>query len=257
MKNWILLSGLLLCSHSVSAQEHVTIYAASSMTNAVTDLVTEFEKRHDVNITTVFGGSSSLARQIENGAPADVFLSANEKWVSYLINKQIVDKNNVALLAGNQLALIKPANSQLAEFDLTKTEAWQSNLHGDRMAVGNTDSVPVGIYTKQALINLNVWESVKNNLAQTKNVRSALALVEREEAPLGVVYKTDALLTDKVKTIALIDPSLYGTIHYPLVQISDTTSTGELMEFMQSSTARTVLNSYGFRTDMGNEKFAQ
>ncbi len=257
MKKWKLLMGLLLCSHSGWAQESVTIYAASSMTNAVTDLVNEFSSEHDVKVTTVFGGSSSLARQIENGAPADVYLSANEKWVTYLIQKEIVEQNKVSLLAGNQLALITPVNSQLTTFDVTDKQQWATVLKNERMAVGNTDSVPVGMYAKQALTNLDVWDTVNKHLAQSNNVRAALALVERKEAPLGIVYKTDALLTNKVSTLVALDSELYGTIHYPLVQLTNNQAGIELIEFMKSEQAKKVLNHYGFRTDMGNEKFAQ
>lgn len=257
MKKWKLLMGLLLCSHSGWAQESVTIYAASSMTNAVTDLVNEFSSEHDVKVTTVFGGSSSLARQIENGAPADVYLSANEKWVTYLIQKEIVEQNKVSLLAGNQLALITPVNSQLTTFDVTDKQQWATVLKNERMAVGNIDSVPVGMYAKQALTNLDVWDTVNKHLAQSNNVRAALALVERKEAPLGIVYKTDALLTNKVSTLVALDSELYGTIHYPLVQLTNNQAGIELIEFMKSEQAKKVLNHYGFRTDMGNEKFAQ
>jgi len=256
MKNWKLIAGLVLCSHAAFAAENVTIYAASSMTNAVDDMITAFEEQSDVKVTTVYGSSSSLARQIEHGAPADVFLSANEKWVTYLIDQQAVDSEKVILLAGNELALIKPSESNLEAFDLSDAEQWKSLLTGSRMAVGNTDAVPVGIYAKQALQNLNVWQSVNRHLAQSSNVRAALALVERGETPLGVVYKTDAQLTDKVTTVALFDSSLYGQIHYPLAQLSTSESSNLLIEFMQSEQAREILTGYGFRTDMGNEKFA-
>lgn len=257
MKNWKLLLGLLLCSHSVWAQQSVTIYAASSMTNAVTDIITAFEKQHDVKVTMVFGGSSSLARQIENGAPADVFLSANDKWVTYLIDKRIVTSDNVQLLAGNQLALVTPSQSQQLPFDMTNDEQWQDILDGERLAIGNVDSVPVGMYAKEALVNLTVWNSVKDKLAQTSNVRTALALVERGEVPLGIVYKTDALMTNRVNVLSLIDTQLYRTIHYPLVNLTNKDASNELVDFMGSQQAKTVLESYGFRTDMGSEKFAQ
>lgn len=257
MKNWKLLLGLLLCSHSVWSQETVTIYAASSMTNAVSDIITAFEKQHDIKVTTVFGGSSSLARQVENGAPADVFLSANDKWVTYLCNKRIVTLDNVRLLAGNQLALIKPSGSQQPSFDIASAAQWQVALEGERLAIGNVDSVPVGMYAKQALVNLTVWESVKGRLAQTSNVRAALALVERGEASLGIVYKTDALMSNKVSVLSLMNPNLYRTIHYPLVKLTDKDSSNALIEFMSSQQAKVVLENYGFRTDMGNEEFAQ
>ncbi len=257
MKKWKLLVGILLSSHSVWSQENVTIYAASSMTNAVTDIIAAFEKEHDINVTTVFGGSSSLARQIENGAPADVFLSANDRWVTYLIDKGIVKSENVALLAGNQLALVQPSQSQQSSFDIRSGEQWRAILDGERLAIGNIDSVPVGMYAKEALVNLKVWDSVKSKLAQTSNVRAALALVERGEAPLGIVYKTDVSMTNKVTILSLLNTNLYRTIHYPLVKLTDKSSSNDLIEFMRSQQANVLLKNYGFRTEMGSEKFAQ
>lgn len=257
MKQIILCLGLLLSSHSVLAKETVTIYAASSMTNAVGDLVEAYNQQHDSHVVTVFGGSSSLARQIESGAPADIFLSANEKWVTYLVDKKLAEADKVSLIAGNQLVLIKPASSPMQSFKLDQKEEWNRVLDGSRIAVGNTDSVPVGIYAKEALTHLGVWSDVKSKLAQTNNVRSALALVERGESALGIVYKTDALLTDTVEVVQSFEPTLHGAIHYPLVQLNDKLSSKELVDFIHSDEAKTILNRYGFRTDMGNEKFAQ
>lgn len=257
LKNSLLTLGLLLCSHSLLAKDTVTIYAASSMTNAVTEIVEAFKKQQNINVVTVFGGSSSLARQIDNGAPADVFLSANEKWVNYLIDKKIVADENVELLAGNQLVLIKPKAGTQKAFDLSSSDEWQKQLANNRMAIGNIDAVPVGIYAKEALVNLGVWETVKPYLAQTNNVRHALALVERGESPLGIVYKTDALLTNNVEVLVSFDPSLHGVIHYPLVRLTDKNASKQLIKFMSSDTAKVVLDRYGFRTDMEKEQFAQ
>ncbi|MBD0787169.1 molybdate ABC transporter substrate-binding protein [Vibrio sp. Y2-5] len=257
MKQIIFWLGLLLCSHSVLAKDTVTIYAASSMTNAVGDLVDAYKQQYDSDVVTVFGGSSSLARQIESGAPADVFLSANEKWVSYLINNKLVESDKVSLIAGNQLVLIKPVSSPTQSFELGQIEEWARVLEDSRIAVGNTDSVPVGIYAKEALSNLGVWSDVRSKLAQTNNVRSALALVERGESALGIVYRTDALLSEKVTIVQVFESSLHGTIHYPLVQLNDKLSSKQLVDFIQSDEAKTILNKYGFRTNMGNEKFAQ
>lgn len=257
MKNTVLLLGAIMASTCVSAAESISIYAASSMTNAVNDLIAAYQAEHDVHVVPVYGGSSSLARQIERGAPADVFLSANEKWVSHLIAKQVVKRDNVTLLAGNQLVLIKPAQSEQKPFDVASQTEWQSVLKDARMAVGNTDAVPVGIYSKEVLTHLGVWETVQPKLAQTNNVRLALALVERGEAPLGMVYKTDAILTDNVAIVTTFDPALHSAIHYPLVQITESDTSRAFVEFLRSDKAKAVLEHYGFRTDMGTEKFAE
>lgn len=257
IKKIAFLLSAVLASTPVWAKDTVNIYAASSMTNAVNDLISAYEADHDVDVIPVYGGSSSLARQIERGAPADVFLSANEKWVSHLIEKKIVKRDNVTLLAGNQLVLIKPAKSEQKPFDVANKQEWQSVLKDSRMAVGNTDAVPVGMYSKEALTNLGVWETVQPKLAQTNNVRLALALVERGEAPLGMVYKTDAILTDNVAIVSTFDPALHSAIHYPLVQITDKDASRAFVEFLESDKAKAVMEHYGFGTDMGTEKFAE
>lgn len=257
MKKMALLISAMLAATPAWATDTVNIYAASSMTNAVEDLIKAYESDHDVDVVPVFGGSSSLARQIEHGAPADVFLSANEKWVHHLVDNDIVQADHVKLLAGNQLVLIKPVDSDQAAFDVADKQQWQTLLKDSRMAVGNTDAVPVGIYSKEALTNLDVWKTVEPKLAQTANVRLALALVERGEAPLGMVYKTDAILTDKVAILSTFKPTLHSAIHYPLVQISDTQPSADFVQFLQSDQAKAVMQQYGFRTDMGNEKFVE
>ncbi|ADT88594.1 MULTISPECIES: molybdate ABC transporter substrate-binding protein [Vibrio] len=257
MKKIAVLLGAVLASTSVWAKDTVNIYAASSMTNAVDDLITAYEADHDVDVVPVYGGSSSLARQIERGAPADVFLSANETWVSHLIKNNIVSRDNVTLLAGNQLVLIKPSASEQQPFDVANKQAWLNVLKDSRMAVGNTDAVPVGMYSKEALTHLGVWDTLQPKLAQTNNVRLALALVERGEAPLGMVYKTDAALTDNVAILSTFDPALHSAIHYPLVQITDKDASRAFVDFLKSDKAKAVMEHYGFRTDMGTETFAE
>ncbi|MCG3728539.1 molybdate ABC transporter substrate-binding protein [Vibrio cincinnatiensis] len=257
MKKQIYILIALLMSPIIWAQETIHIYAASSMTNAVNDLIDLYQPQHEANVVAVFGGSASLARQIEHGAPADVFLCANEEWVQYLIDNQYVRKDKVTLLAGNQVVLIQPSSSQLAEFNVADPTQWQQRLIQARLAVGNTDSVPIGMYSKEVLTNLGAWDTVRPKLAQTNNVRLALALVERGEAPLGMVYQTDAMSSDKVSIVTVFDTTLHSTIHYPLAQLNDKPSSLSFVEFLSSPVAKSVLAKYGFRTDMKNETFAQ
>lgn len=257
MKKWIYIFITLFISPMLWAQETIHIYAASSMTNAVNDLINLYQSQHKTKVVAVFAGSSSLARQIEHGAPADLFLSANEEWVQYLIENRHVTKDKVTLLAGNQVVLIQPSSSSLSAFDVAEPAQWQQRLTHARLAVGNTDSVPIGMYSKQVLMKLGVWDTVQPQLAQTNNARLALALVERGEAPLGMVYKTDALSSNKVSIVMEFDPALHSTIYYPLAQLNDKPSSTSLVQFLSSPAAKTVLDRYGFRTDIQNETFAQ
>ncbi|WP_068718166.1 molybdate ABC transporter substrate-binding protein [Vibrio tritonius] len=252
----LFISAALLTAPSF-ANDEIHVYAASSMTNAMNDLAAAYEKTHsDVSVVTVYAGSSSLARQIESGAPADVFLSANEKWVNYLIQQKVVTADKVSLVAGNQLVLIEPAKAHIKAFDVKNKGEWTKLLSQSHMAVGNTASVPVGMYSKEALQHLGVWDTVQPKLAQANNVRLALALVERGEADLGMVYKTDAVLTNKVKIVSTFDSSLHTAIHYPLVQVSDSSKAADFVKYVKSAEGKKVLNQYGFNTDLGNQKFA-
>ncbi|OXX75201.1 molybdate ABC transporter substrate-binding protein [Vibrio sp. V19_P1S1T109] len=246
----------MLCCTAVYAQEKITVYAASSMTNAVNELIAAYQPKQPLDIVPVYAGSSALARQIEQGAPADIFISANDNWVTHLLNKNIVTSDRVTLLAGNQLVLIAPQSSKLNSLVVNDVAAWLDALNGSRLAIGNTMAVPVGMYAKEALEKLKVWSSLAPMLAQTNNVRLALALVERQEAALGIVYKTDALMSNKVKVVHEFDSSLHSAIHYPLVQLTERDTVNQFMLFLRSDQAKSILQNYGFSVMTGTDSFA-
>ncbi|ASG01909.1 molybdate ABC transporter substrate-binding protein [Vibrio anguillarum] len=246
----------MLCCTAVYAQEKITVYAASSMTNAVNELIAAYQPKQPLDIVPVYAGSSALARQIEQGAPADIFISANDNWVTHLLNKNIVTSDKVTLLAGNQLVLIAPQSSKLNSLVVNDVAAWLDALNGSRLAIGNTMAVPVGMYAKEALEKLKLWSSLAPMLAQTNNVRLALALVERQEAALGIVYKTDALMSNKVKVVHEFDSSLHSAIHYPLVQLTERDTVNQFMLFLRSDQAKSILQNYGFSVMTGTDSFA-
>ncbi|MCR9421073.1 molybdate ABC transporter substrate-binding protein [Vibrio sp. RM-69-4] len=246
----------MLCCTAVYAQEKITVYAASSMTNAVNELIAAYQPKQPLDIVPVYAGSSALARQIEQGAPADIFISANDNWVTHLLNKNIVTSDKVTLLAGNQLVLIAPQSSKLNSLAVNDVATWLDALNGSRLAIGNTMAVPVGMYAQEALEKLKVWSSLAPMLAQTNNVRLALALVERQEAALGIVYKTDALMSNKVKVVHEFDSSLHSAIHYPLVQLTERDTVNQFMLFLRSDQAKSILQNYGFSVMTGTDSFA-
>lgn len=246
----------MLCCTAVYAQEKITVYAASSMTNAVNELIAAYQPKQPLDIVPVYAGSSALARQIEQGAPADIFISANDNWVTHLLNKNIVTSDKVTLLVGNQLVLIAPQSSKLNSLVVNDVAAWLDALNGSRLAIGNTMAVPVGMYAKEALEKLKVWSALAPMLAQTNNVRLALALVERQEAALGIVYKTDALMSNKVKVVHEFDSSLHSAIHYPLVQLTERDTVNQFMLFLRSDQAKSILQNYGFSVMTGTDSFA-
>lgn len=234
-----------LSSTHLLAAEKLRVYAASSMTNAVNLLIEEFEKEHSVDIVPVYASTSSLVRQIERGAPADIFISANEKWMTHLVDRKYVSSDNVTNLCENELVLISPKETSVS-LDISKGDQWAKLLTNERLAVGNTMSVPAGIYAKEALEALGVWDSVSPRLAPSNNVRMALALVERSEAKLGIVYKTDALLSKEVDIVATFPSNLHTPIRYPVAKLNDKLTTNDFYTFLNDEKTKDILNSFGF-----------
>ncbi len=250
MKAWkthACLAAILSISFSTNAATDLKVYAASSMTNAIDEIAQDFKEKYDVTVTPVYGGSSSIARQIINGAPADVFISANTKWMDYLVDEGVIDSDNVTNLVRNSLVLIAPQTSSLAVFNFADAKAWEAALNGSRLALGNPTSVPAGMYAKESLTTLGVWKEIQTKVAPAKNVRLALALVERGEAPLGVVYKTDAQLTNKVKIVGEFASDTHAAIVYPAAVVKDSTESRQFFQHLKSEDAKRVFAHYGFQ----------
>ncbi|EGR0395675.1 molybdate ABC transporter substrate-binding protein [Vibrio parahaemolyticus] len=250
MKAWkthACLAAILSISFSTNAATDLKVYAASSMTNAIDEIAQDFKEKYDVTVTPVYGGSSSIARQIINGAPADVFISANTKWMDYLVDEGVIDSDNVTNLVRNSLVLIAPQSSSIAVFNFADANAWEAALNGSRLALGNPTSVPAGMYAKESLTTLGVWKEIQTKVAPAKNVRLALALVERGEAPLGVVYKTDAQLTSKVKIVGEFASDTHAAIVYPAAVVNDSTESRQFFQYLKSEDAKRVFAHYGFQ----------
>ena len=229
------------------AAEPVMVFAAASTTNAVTDAIKVYEAAGKGKAVASFASSSTLAKQIAHGAPAQVYLSANEKWMSYLAEKKLLEPGTRVNLLGNRLVLIAPAGSQKrgpikAGMPLVQ---W---LGDGRLAVGDPDHVPAGIYAKQALKSLGLWEKAEPRLARAANVRAALALVERGEAPLGIVYATDAAITSKVTVVGVFPESSHKPIVYPLAILKGQASAEarDVWRFLRSDRAKGIFKKYGF-----------
>lgn len=230
-----------------TAAEKTTIFAAASTTNAITDIAKIFEEKKKCKITHSFASSSTLAKQIDKGAPADVYLSANPKWMNFLAEKKMIEPNTRFDLLGNRIVLIAPKASSIKikiapKFDLVGV------LGDGKLAMGDPAHVPAGIYGKQALQGLGVWKAVEPKVARAKDVRAALALVERGEAPLGVVYATDAAISKKIKVIGVFPESSHPPIVYPvaLVRGRATPTAKAFLEFLRSPDAEAVFKKYGF-----------
>lgn len=180
-----------------------------------------------------------------SGAPADLYISANTKWSDYLVQQGIINSDAVTNIAHNQLVVISPINHP-EPLELEKPEQWSKRLSGQRLAIGQTNAVPAGMYAKEALESLGLWSGLKGQLAPVNNVRVALTLVERGETPLGIVYKTDALVSDKVKVIGTFPASSHTAITYPMAKLNDKQTTKDFAAYLQSTQAQAVFKQNGF-----------
>lgn len=240
---------LALClGLSATASAKVTVFAAASMTDALQQIADQYQKeKPDDQVVFSFASSSTLAKQIEEGAPADLFVSASNKWMKYLSDKNLTVKDTEKVLVGNELVLIAPANSAANTVDLAKGE-WIGGLKDSYLSVGDPAHVPAGQYAEEALTKLNLWDQVKDKLARAKDVRGALALVERAEAPYGIVYSTDAKVSKAVKTVAVFPQDSYKAVEYPvaILQEHDNAETRSFFNYLQSDAAKKIFVEYGF-----------
>lgn len=231
----------------VRAADHLTVLAAASLTDALRDCDALYAKRSGVAVTESFASSSTLARQIEAGAPAQIFISADTKWMNYLVQKGLIATE--APLVGNALALVAPVESPLGARTIDSRINWARLLGPDgRLALGDPDHVPAGIYASEALQALGAWAQLEPRLARAEDVRGALAFVERGDAPLGIVYVTDARASAKVKIVAVFPPQTHSPIVYPagIVKGFDTPAAEKYYAFLRGPAARAVFVRYGF-----------
>jgi len=224
----------------------VLVFAAASLQTALDALPAAARTATGAEMRMSYAASSALARQIENGAPADVFISADLEWMDYLAERRLVRPESRFSLLGNRLVLIAPASAAVT-LKIGPGFPLASAVGRERLAVANPAGVPAGKYAKAALTSLGVWQGVARRLAPAENVRAALLLVARGEAPLGIVYRTDALAEPRVRIVDTFPESTHPPITYPIAMTpSASPAAARLVEFLRSSAARTVFESQGF-----------
>jgi molybdate transport system substrate-binding protein len=226
----------------------LTVFAAASMTNAMQDVGTLWAAKGHPKITFSFASSSTLALQIEHGAPAALFVSADEQWMDELARKNAIIPLSRTDLVGNSLVVVEPA-ARLARIDLTQSTPLLALLGPTgRLAIGDPAHVPAGIYARQSLTKLGLWDKLKPRLAPADSVRSALRLVETGEAPAGIVYATDAKITPTLGVAATFPPDTHDPILYPvaLTKAGDTKEGRAFLAFLHSDQAQDVFIHYGF-----------
>lgn len=225
----------------------VVVFAAASLKSALDEVAAAFERQDGQRVSVSYAGTGTLARQLEQGAPADLFFSADEAWVDYVLRRGLVQAGTVDVLLGNRLALVAPRDSQVA-LGLASGAPLAAALGRDRLAVANVVSVPAGRYAKAALESLGLWNAVSGRLVQTENVRAALRLVVRGEAPLGVVYVTDARAEPGVRVVDLFDVALHPPIRYPVMLTRESASPAarRFLAWLRSPEAAAIFEAQGF-----------
>ncbi|MGF9761477.1 molybdate ABC transporter substrate-binding protein [Microvirga sp. 0TCS3.31] len=238
----------LALSGGASAQSRdVVVFAAASLKNALDEASAAWMRENGKRVVMSYASSNALAKQIELGAPADLFFSADLDWMDYAAAKGHIKTESRVSLLGNALVLIAPKGSP-AQIELKPSVDLASILGSNRLAMGNVDAVPAGKYGKAALEHLGAWTGVKDRIAQTENVRAALLLVSRGEAPLGIVYRTDAASDPNVIIVATFPEGGHPPIVYPVALTKDSANpeAAAFLGFLRSDKARPFFEKQGF-----------
>jgi len=239
---------LVACARPKPETSSITVFAAASTIDVLREAGRRFEKATGIEVVFSFDSSSNLARQIKVGSPADVYISADEKWMDDVAAAGAIRKETRADLFANDLVLIAPATVPKFEVQMTGNFDFNVSLPQiKRIAVGDPEHVPAGRYAKQSLASLGWWDAVKPLLISAQDVRAALRLVEMDEADAGIVYSTDAMASDKVVVIARFPDDSHDPIRYPIAQCSDLAEAARFIEFLRSAEMVAVFEQAGFR----------
>ena len=241
---WMAIAG------TAQAQEQrkpeLLVFAAASLTNVLGELSAQWEKSSGVAVKLSFAASSVLARQVEAGGRADVFVSADQEWMDYLATRGLIDKASRRNLVGNQLVLISAADNPV-QLAIAPGFKLAQALGNGRLSTGDPDTVPVGRYARSALVSLGVWGEVQDKLVRAENVRAAMTYVSRGEAPLGIVYATDAAVDAKVRVVATFPDNTHAPITYPAASTAKAAApAAAYLTFLSSAEAAPVWKKYGF-----------
>ena len=252
-RSWLALSAaavLLWAAGAVPAAaqgKDVLVFAAASLKNALDDVATQWQRESGKQVKISYAASNTLIKQIEQGAPADIFISADLDWMDYGAQKDLIKPDTRVNLLGNRLVLVAPKDASLS-VDIKPGFDLATLLKGGRLSMANVAAVPAGKYGKTALEKLGAWDGVKDKIAQADNVRAALLLVSRGEAPLGIVYQTDAASDPSVKIVGTFPEDSHPPIIYPIALTRESTNpdAAAFLSYVKSPVARPAFEKQGF-----------
>jgi molybdate transport system substrate-binding protein len=231
----------------VAQEKPILVFAPASMKNALDDVDAAFTKLNAIKVVASYAASSALMKQIEQGAPADVFLSADVDWMDYGAKRNLIRNETRTNLLGNRLVLIAAKDSKIGNVDIGPGFNLAALASDGRIATGDVRAVPAGLYAKAALEKLGAWAAAEPKLAMAENVRAALVLVSRGEAPLGIVYETDAEIDPGVKIVGVFPEDSHPPIVYPVALTKDAKpAAAQYLAFLQTPDARSIFERYGF-----------
>jgi molybdate transport system substrate-binding protein len=252
-RSWLALSAAALltwvagAAPAVAQGKDVLVFAAASLKNALDEVAAQWQRASGKQVKISYAASNTLIKQIEQGAPADMFISADLDWMDYAAQKRLIKPDTRSSLLGNRLVLVAPKDASLS-VDIKPGVDLAALLKGGRLAMANVDAVPAGKYGKAALEKLGAWDGVKGKIAQAESVRAALVLVSRGEAPLGIVYQTDAAADPSVKIAGTFPESTHPPIIYPiaLTRESSNPDGAAFLSYIKSPAARPAFEKQGF-----------
>lgn len=229
-----------------ASEKSVMIFAAASLTDVLSEIITLFENEYGISVQTNLASSGTLARQIEQGGNPDIYISASKKWADYIDSLGLFIRDYKTEIAKNELVLISPFNRETTISEIDSSLDFTSLLGSERLSIGDPAHVPAGNYAKQSLEYFGWYERVSNKILPAKDVRSALMVVEMDEVPLGIVYGTDALKSEKVKIIATFPEQSHKPIVYIAGVCNENTPAKDFYSFLISKDLMPVWNKYGF-----------
>jgi molybdate transport system substrate-binding protein len=234
-------------SPALAQEKTITVFAAASLKNALDDVNAAFTKSTGIKVVASYAASSALIKQIENGAPADVFASADLDWMDYGAQKKLIKDDTRVNLLGNQLVLIAPKDSKIGNVTIAPGFDLATLAGNGRIVTADVRAVPVGKYAKAALEKLGAWAAAEPKFAMTENVRAALTLVARGEAALGIVYETDAKVEPNAKIVGAFPADAHPPIVYPVaLTVNAKPEAAQYLAFLRSQAAKAVFETYGF-----------
>lgn len=246
----LLLMAMLFCLPAAAEEpprKELLVFAAASLTDLLGELSPAWEKSSHVKVRLAFAASSILARQIEAGGTADVFVSADQDWMDYLAKRGLIKERTRRELAGNRLVLVAPADSTVT-LRISPGFKLAEALAGGRLATGDPDTVPVGRYARAALTTLGVWDQVASRLVRAENARAAMTYVARGETPLGVVYATDAQIEKRIRVLDIFPDNTHPPITYPAAATANAAPMAvSYLAWLSSNEAAAIWKKHGFR----------